>query len=126
MQRLSWMNRIEKPHLFELSRRRVPRSRLCSKFGFNTIEIFAFVRRRFLMRLSLVFLMVVAFALIVGLAPWGTGAQEEDDVRGAFLTSRSKDKPQPQNSTDSTKRPPRKRPQPGPSPGRVGPVSGTG
>jgi len=78
------------------------------------------------MRLSLVLLMVVGIALIAGLVPWGAGAQQEDDVRGAFLTSRPKDKPPPQNSTDSTKRPPRKRPQPGPTPGPVGPVSSSG
>jgi hypothetical protein len=64
------------------------------------------------MRLSLILLAVVGVSLLVGVVP--LVAQEQDDVRGAFLTSRPKDKPQ--NTTQATTRPPRKRPKPAPTP----------
>jgi len=70
------------------------------------------------MRLSLVLLVVVGILLALGVT--SPSAQDQEDVRGAFLTSRPKDKPQ--NTSQSTTRPPRKRPKPSPTPERVNPT----
>ena len=69
------------------------------------------------MRLSLILLVVIGVTLVVGVAP--LGAQDQDDVRGAFITTRPKEKPQntPQSNSSTTRT--RRRPKSSPTPERV-------
>ena len=71
----------------------------------------------------LVLAMVCACAAVIGVA--APAPQDEGDVRGAFLTSRPKDKAA---TSESTSRPSRRRPKPGPgnSGGSSGSNVGTG
>src|SRR6478672_1397661 len=75
------------------------------------------------MRLSLILCAVVL--LLSGLVFAQTPeSQDEENVRGAFLTSRPKEKPAPSSSNEgSIRRPPRPRPGPKPSPTPVASVS---
>jgi hypothetical protein len=63
------------------------------------------------MRLSAILFGLVFMCAALGVA---VPLQDGDDVRGAFLTSRPKDKP----AASSTTRPPRKRPRPSATPGK--------
>src|SRR3954452_6404513 len=64
--------------------------------------------RRFVMRLSvMVFGLVCVCALVMGTA--APLVQDDEDVRGAFLTSRPKDRPA---SSGTTAKPSRRKPKP--------------
>ncbi len=64
------------------------------------------------MRLSTILFGLVFMCAAIGVA---VPLQDGDDVRGAFLTSRPKDKPA---TSSSTARPPRKRPRPSATPAK--------
>jgi hypothetical protein len=63
------------------------------------------------MRLSVLLFAMVCACVAIGLA--APPPQDQDDVRGAFLTSRPKEKPA---ASESTTKPPRRRPKPAASP----------
>ena len=62
------------------------------------------------MRLSVLLFAMVCACVIIGVA--APAPQDQDDVRGAFLTSRPKDKPA---GSGTTAKPSRRRPRPAPS-----------
>jgi hypothetical protein len=71
------------------------------------------------MRLSAILFGLVFMSAVLAVA---VPPQDSDDVRGAFLTSRPKDKPA---TSGSATRPPRKRPRPGPTPTKSPEKSGS-
>jgi hypothetical protein len=73
------------------------------------------------MRLSLILLAVIAVSLAVCVVPME--AQDQEDVRGAFLTSRPKEKPQ--NTSPQTTPTPRTRRRPKATPTQERVSSGT-
>jgi hypothetical protein len=62
------------------------------------------------MRLSVLLFAMVCACIVIGVA--APAPQDQEDVRGAFLTSRPKDKPA---GTGTTAKPSRRRPRPAPS-----------
>jgi hypothetical protein len=62
------------------------------------------------MRLSVLLIAMVCACIVIGVA--APAPQDQEDVRGAFLTSRPKDKPA---GTGTTAKPSRRRPRPAPS-----------